>query len=131
MRLPSAGFFEISRGAHASGPGPWTTGAAYSWNANQGVVTAAGGQYRMCWCAGEHYPCSSEEDFRVDLGRLTLVGPAPVFRQDRTCVAGQSCRFDAITGFHMSTSDSVMVLDTCGAAVLELHNFMAVNVASM
>ena len=36
-------------------------------------VTAAGGQYRLCWCASG-FTCSVAPDFRVDFGELTVLG---------------------------------------------------------
>ena len=44
----------------------------------------------MCWCAAGQL-CSVAEHYRVDMGELILIGPAPL-NQDKTCVAGQSCR---------------------------------------
>ena len=38
------------------------------------VLTAAGGDYRMCWCAGAPFQCEFAEDFGVDVGRLHVVG---------------------------------------------------------
>ena len=101
-------------------------------------VTAQGGQYRICWCAttfrdnttsnasnststisgnrdqGVGYRCTAAEDFVVDVGELVVVGPSPVATQDRTCVAGRECRFNALTGPHLSEDDAIVVLDTCG-----------------
>jgi len=76
-------------------------------------LTSAGGRYRLCWCAGLHFTCSVAEDFLTDLGELDLVGPSPL-SQDRTCVSGQNCAFDGITGLHLSTKDTFLALDTCG-----------------
>ena len=69
------------------------------------VVTAAGGQYRLCWCAAG-FRCSATEDFRVDMGEMQIVGPGVIpdpsgtpnhmgglhmwENQDRTCVSGQT-----------------------------------------
>lgn len=39
-------------------------------------------------------------------------------RQDRTCISGQSCRIDGLTGHYLSATDRIMVLDTCDGAVL-------------
>jgi hypothetical protein len=77
------------------------------------ITTATGGQYRLCWCANS-YACSIGENFRTDAGELTLIGVHPLM-QDRTCVSGQTCFFDGLTGQHLSSFDQVMVLDTCGA----------------
>ena len=50
------------------------------------MLTLAGGQYRLCWCAdgpnatqanpqGAARRCSLAEDFLVDMGELHVVGP--------------------------------------------------------
>ena len=55
-------------------------------------------RYRLCWCAGsDHggaYRCSAAEDFRVDFGMLSLIGPLQGHRA--TCVAGQLCTVKAL-----------------------------------
>ena len=72
-----------------------------------GIVSAAGGQYRMCWCADASiFACSSLENFRVDLGALTIVGVSPL-SQDRTCVSGQTCWIDGLTGQHLTPDDKL------------------------
>jgi hypothetical protein len=63
-----------------------SSGAIVAWESSA-AVTAAGGQYRICWCAKD-YSCSLAEEFRTDAGRLTLLGVSPL-SQDRTCVSGQ------------------------------------------
>ena len=92
-------------------------------------VSGAGGEYRMCWCAAG-FSCSYNEQFRVDLGRLLLEGPAPQ-HQDRTCISGRNCIADHIMGYGLSTFElrsnetlldieasldhgRALVLDTCG-----------------
>ena len=108
-----------------------------SWG--QSVVTAPGGQYRLCWCHGmiredtveledlSDWPdvsdantyvdrsqmlCSAAESFKVDMGTLTLVGVTPLL-QYRTCIAGQNCSFDGILGVGLSNADRLAVMDTC------------------
>ena len=55
-------------------------------------------RYRLCWCAGSDnggaYRCSAAEDFRVDFGMLSLIGPLQGHRA--TCVAGQLCTVKAL-----------------------------------
>lgn len=58
------------------------SGAALAWGA--APVTAQGGVYRLCWCGGGG-ACSSAEAFRVDFGGLTIVGPAPLSQDRRSC----------------------------------------------
>ena len=86
------------------------TGALANWG---GVpLSAAGGNYRLCWCAGAPAPCTRS----VDMGSLDIVGVSPLF-QDRTCVSGQTCEIQGILG-HMllADGDAIVVLDTCGTA---------------
>ena len=84
------------------------SGQAFAWDA----PTAAGGQYRICWCASGQ-ACSTGDEFRMDVGQLTLVGPRNL-QQWFTCVSGQTCKFDGITGEHLSVENAFMALDTCG-----------------
>jgi hypothetical protein len=78
------------------------------------VVTAAGGQYRLCWCAGGQ-DCALPAQHKVDFGRLTLIGPA--LDHQYTCVSGQSCRLDGLQGQYLNSENGViMVLDTCGSS---------------
>ena len=74
-----------------------------------GSVTAAGGQFRLCWCSGI---CISHESFRMT-GTLNLMGPTPLF-QDRTCITGLLCTLENLTSYLPTPGDSLMVLDTCG-----------------
>ncbi|CAE7355996.1 agaA33 [Symbiodinium natans] len=100
------------------------------------VLTAAGGEYRLCWCSGlpsahtvqgntsntsvvvESFrnntdgPCSVSWDFGIDAGRLLLLGPAPL-SQRSTCAAGQACVIN-IAGIGLASADLVMVQETCG-----------------
>ena len=87
------------------------SGASVSWGA--AAVSAQGGQYRLCWCAGSVEPCDDAGEFRQDVGMLMVVGMAPL-GQHRTCVSGQTCALDGLRGEHLSSSDRLLVLDTCG-----------------
>ena len=83
---------------------------AHSWE--DFVLSLPGAYYRMCWCAASTYPCSVADNFKVDFGRLLVVGPYPLM-QDRTCVAGSSCEVDGFTGVGLSSSDLLVIRDTC------------------
>jgi sugar lactone lactonase YvrE len=115
-------------------------GHLFSWGSV--ALTGSGGEYRLCWCSNgrdvvqyvgirQQYSCSTAEQFRVDIGRLTVVGPAPLteaetgrwlasaprssnFVQSRTCVAGMTCSLVGLTGHYLSNTDSFFVLETCG-----------------
>ena len=91
------------------------------WQWMDGNSVAVAGSYRLCWCSGagrnssfeSNSSCVLHTDFRVDIGALTVLGPAPL-QQAFTCVSGHSCSIDAITGVGLS-QDSIMILDTCGS----------------
>ena len=59
--------------------------------------------------------CHTPSQFHVDMGALTLLGVAPL-QQDRTCVSGQTCTLEGITGTGLSTDTSFLALDTCGVS---------------
>ena len=94
-----------------------TGGTTVSW----GVVplTAAGGAYRLCWCAPEPFnvsdPCASAMDYAADVGTLFVIGASPL-EQDRTCVSGWPCVIDGTTGIGLTEGDALAVLETCGQA---------------
>ena len=100
-------------------------------------LTAAGGEYRLCWCSGlpstptddfntsntsivpagssmtgNMSVCSVSWDFGIDAGKLLLLGPAPLFHRS-TCAAGQTCAIN-VAGTGLSSADLLLVQDTCG-----------------
>ena len=98
------------------------SGATARWDS--ALVTAAGGIYRLCWCAGmwtdwtdgrqaNISTCETPSSFTVDFGELHLLGPYPL-QQPRTCVSGLPCETAALEGLHLSPYDRFVVLDTCG-----------------
>ena len=103
-----------------------SSGRTISWG--DAKATAAGGQYRLCWCTGDRaqhgegvdgtsdFACQVPSDYLVDAGRLTMVGPAPLI-QHRTCVSGQTCVLDSIIGQHLTSADRLVILDTCGVSL--------------
>eukprot|EP00972_Heterocapsa_arctica_P114242 16441470-Heterocapsa_arctica.AAC.1 len=55
------------------------------WTENTTVLlTLAGGQYSLCWCAGGYDACSIPDNFRTHFGHFTVIGVNPLV-QDRTC----------------------------------------------
>ena len=78
------------------------SGVSVSWSPI--FPTVAGGQCRLCWCASG-FTCSISQDFAVDVGAVTVLGPSPL-KQDRTCVAGQDCD---VIGFVTITTDSMVL----------------------
>eukprot|EP00438_Fugacium_kawagutii_P036305 Skav212389 [mRNA] locus=scaffold673:17709:27838:- [translate_table: standard] len=98
-------------------------GTVVSWG--EAVVTAAGGEYRLCWCkqmaglsfdvhSSHNYTssCESPTNFLSDVGTLLLIGVD--LEQPRTCVSGSTCMIDGITGTYLQDGDALLVLDTCG-----------------
>ena len=92
------------------------------WQWLAGNSVNVGGNYRLCWCSGANAnqslgnvnaSCLLFEDFRVDIGALTVLGPMPL-QQAFTCVSGHSCSTDGMTGVGLSP-DAIMILDTCGS----------------
>ena len=81
------------------------------------AVSAAGGSYRLCWCvpatnpAGLEMPCDFVEDFGVDVGSMTLIGP---YILPQTCVSGLICVIHGVAGTYLTSEDRYAVLDTCG-----------------
>ena len=89
-----------------------SSGAQVSWGA--GAITPAGGQYRLCWCAGVGSgSCISATEFASDAGQLTIVGVSPL-SQHRTCISGRNCILDGISGQDLADGDRLWILDTCG-----------------
>eukprot|EP00438_Fugacium_kawagutii_P036304 Skav212388 [mRNA] locus=scaffold673:2824:7938:- [translate_table: standard] len=98
-------------------------GTAVSWG--EAVVSAAGGEYRLCWCkrmaglsfdvhSSHNYTssCESPTNFLSDVGTLLLIGVD--LEQPRTCVSGSTCMIDGIKGTYLQDGDALLVLDTCG-----------------
>ena len=93
-----------------------------SWGSE--AVTAAGGEYRLCWCAGG-FNCWSSADYLAEVGTIHVDGPTTyrdyrqvTMTQTRTCISGQTCAFDGIYGFYPSLDDVVLIMDTCGTRAL-------------
>jgi hypothetical protein len=112
-----------SNESHASGL-PYATSLAISFGTTR--LTSPGGSYRICWCAAPSGAdvsrgCTTADQFRADVGRLTIVGPAHPFRDPRTCVAGRRCGFDGFMGHYLNVGDQVMVLETCGTRANHPH----------
>eukprot|EP00438_Fugacium_kawagutii_P024899 Skav220466 [mRNA] locus=scaffold3371:141367:147052:- [translate_table: standard] len=93
-------------------------GTVVSWG--EAVVSAAGGEYRLCWCkqidvhSSHNYTssCESPTNFLSDVGTLLLIGVD--LEQPRTCVSGSTCMIDGIKGTYLQDGDALLVLDTCG-----------------
>ena len=109
---------------HAIPSGSDTSGRA---DVTGQVRFAAGGLYRLCWCGqllqdanttgilgNASGQCKLAQNFGVDMGDLTMLGPAPL-QQDRTCVAGGSCLLEGFLGTGMEAG-SLLLLETCGVA---------------
>ena len=109
--LPTISAISIPRMANA-GQVLSVTRSGSSVTFGSALVTAEGGVYRLCWCAAG-FSCSSSEHYRVDAGELLLVGPSS---GSRTCISGQTCSFPTPLGKMLQSTDSYLILDTCGVA---------------
>ena len=89
---------------------PTANFSAGSMSTGWGTVSAAGAAYRLCWCY-DGQSCDLVGSW-VDFGTLHLSGPQPL-QQHRTCVTGQLCALDGLTGYAFSDSSHIMVLETC------------------
>ena len=98
------------------------SGAGLYWGREK--FTAAGGVYRLCWCAAT-FPCSDAEDYKVDVGGLHVLGPS-YLDQARTCVAGQTCQLENLPMYGAlnlpvarqiaeEPAMHILILETCGA----------------
>ena len=92
-----------------------TAGRAVSARWVSTPLKLAGGDYRLCWCPGEHFTCDTPDRFQVDAGMLTIIGIAPV-AQHRTCVSGRTCFLQEIAGYGLSADDVLFAVETCGQA---------------
>ena len=96
------------------------SGSMAAWSA---AITAAGGEYRLCWCSS--FASCSAPDF-IDMGELVLLGPSPL-EQHRTCVSGLSCEFDGFLGKELSDLNKILLADTCGVASMPSSQIASLN----
>ena len=96
------------------------SGSMAAWSA---AITAAGGEYRLCWCSS--FASCSAPDF-IDMGELMLLGPSPL-EQHRTCVSGLSCEFDGFLGKELSDLNKILLADTCGVASMPSSQITSLN----
>ena len=55
-----------------------------------GPVTAAGGQFQLCWCSGSLGKVCNE-DFSMTVGSLNIMGPTPLFQDAQKEVTALCC----------------------------------------
>ena len=90
-------------------------------NTTYSISLSPGGNFRLCWCAHDHFSCSLSTDFHTDIGGLHLIGPEPL-TQDRTCISGQRCVLRDITGISLG-HDKLALMDTCGEIGVTVPRF--------
>ena len=91
------------------------SGSTFSWGPEP--VTAAGGVYRLCWCAASSHSCGIPSSYAVDFGSLTLLGSkAELISHSRTCVSGTICRLHQLESQQLTPSSQFLILDSCGVA---------------
>ena len=73
----------------------------------------------MCWCAieGTGGPCSSGEDYSIDVGEMLVLGPV---RQDRTCISGQACHLDWLLVLPSPATHAILTVLKAGESVFQL-----------
>ena len=77
-------------------------------------LSAAGGLYRLCWCASR--TCKADDQFAfTDFGSLQILGPSPL-EQDQTCLSGRSCALE-IT-FSGEPPGKLAILETCSVPAI-------------
>ncbi|CAE8721744.1 unnamed protein product [Polarella glacialis] len=80
-----------------------------------------GGQWRVCYCAGDYRSCDNYLDFNAEAGVLTIAGPTST-SQDKSCTAGVACIVPGSSGISAqgrSSLDKVALVDkdsACGDA---------------
>ena len=97
QKLPEAGMVQIVS----------QSGSAFAWKT---PLSAAGGEYKLCWC-GAYQDCDTSDQFRTSIGTLTLIGPR--IDHARTCVSGQICKLEGLQGHFLSDESMIAILDTC------------------
>ena len=76
------------------------------------LLSAPGGTYRMCWCAGHRLdnsprPCEAASDFMVDVGALAINGPAG--DQAWSCDTSRPCSIYGLRGAGLTADDKLLV----------------------
>lgn len=85
----------------------------------------AGGSYQLCWCGSSGFSCQVPAEFLLRFGEVQVLGPT--LQQDRSCVAGQSCRLESIISFGPGFGE-ILVLDTCSVSTPNfLDNSISTN----
>lgn len=92
----------------------WPTASATIFSHRPDAVSAAGGQYRLCWCAAE-VGCSLSAHYRTDFGELVLVGPAPL-AQDRGQRWARGSKFGRSGG--LARDQVPACVSQCGPAIV-------------
>eukprot|EP00930_Biecheleria_cincta_P035475 TRINITY_DN24396_c0_g2_i1.p1 TRINITY_DN24396_c0_g2~~TRINITY_DN24396_c0_g2_i1.p1 ORF type:complete len:4398 (+),score=706.18 TRINITY_DN24396_c0_g2_i1:1156-13194(+) len=91
------------------------------------LLSAAGGVYRLCWCAGHRLDgtpraCTNNENFLVDAGTLSVEGP--LGNQSWTCSTSRSCSISGLRGAGLTGNDRLLIkVGDCltGGTPLGLH----------
>ena len=78
----------------------------------ESLLSAPGGEYRMCWCAGRllnNSPrnCELPSDFSVDVGVLAINGPAG--GQSWSCDTSRPCSIYGLRGAGLTADDKLLV----------------------
>ena len=82
----------------------------FDWAAS--LLQVPGGDYRMCWCAGQELDgtpraCDSASSFQVDVGTLSISGP--MSGQSWTCSTSRPCSIYGLKGAGLTQNDRYLV----------------------
>ena len=106
----SCGSTAVLPGLPSTGYTLSVSSGSVSWGSMK--ISSSGGQYKLCWCSAS-FPCAQGDDFRLEVGTLDVVGPAPL-SQDRTCISGTTCLSLGLTGHFIDSTTYFAILATCG-----------------
>ncbi|CAE7774243.1 unnamed protein product [Symbiodinium necroappetens] len=85
---------------------------ATSFRWGESLLSAPGGEYRMCWCAGHQLDnspraCELPGDFAVDVGSLAISGPAG--GQAWSCDTSRPCSISGLRGAGLTENDRLLI----------------------
>ena len=105
---------EQCEGARTAGTDPATS--SDGWTYDFPTLTAAGGQYELCWCVGiEPYLCVFDSHFGIKVGKIVLHGPTG--GQSYGCVKNSPCELATVKGEGIADGDKVSLASgACGSA---------------
>jgi hypothetical protein len=103
------------------------TSGTYSFGADNPVISASGGIYRMCWCSKYQdvqqlisNVCASPSNFITDVGQVTVRGPERGHKF--ACIQGLSCALMGLRGYGFTNGDEVKIFGQYGSTTALVHD---------